>query len=164
MRAAAFEPEVARLLGVRVGRMFTLGWALAALVGALAGVLVAPSVFVGPNNFDPILIIGFMAAVLGGLDSPLGAVVGGMVLGLALSYVSGYEGSSLVPLAALVILIAVLMVRPAGCSPRRRSDACERAQRARIAPLRRRSARWRARSSLVLLAGAGRCFCSSARS
>ena len=114
MRAAAFEPEVARLLGVRVGQMFTVGWALAALVGSLAGLLVAPSVFVGPNNFDPILIFGFTAAVLGGLDSPLGAVIGGLVLGLALSYVSGYEGSSMVTLAALLILVAVLMVRPTG--------------------------------------------------
>jgi branched-chain amino acid transport system permease protein len=114
MRAAAFAPEVARLLGVRVGQMLTLGWALAATVGSLAGVLIAPSVFVGPNNFDPILIFGFVAAVLGGLDSPPGAVVGGLVLGLALSYVSGYEGSALEPLAALVILVIVLMIRPTG--------------------------------------------------
>ncbi len=114
MRAAAFRPEVARLLGVRVGRMFTVGWALAALAGALAGVLVAPSVFLGPNSFDPILISGFVAAVLGGLDSPPGAVIGGILLGVGLSYVSGYEGSSLVPLAALVILVAILMVRPTG--------------------------------------------------
>jgi branched-chain amino acid transport system permease protein len=114
MRASAFAPEVARLLGVRVGRMLTLGWALAAMVGSLAGVLVAPSVFLGPNNFDPILIIGFVAAVLGGLDSPPGAVVGGLVLGLATSYVSGYEGDALVPLAALVILMLVLMLRPTG--------------------------------------------------
>jgi branched-chain amino acid transport system permease protein len=114
LRAAAFQPEVARLLGVRVGRMFTLGWALAALVGSLAGLLVAPAVFVGPNQFDPILIFGFTAAVLGGLDSPVGAVVGGIVLGLVLSYVSGYEGASLVTLAALVVLLAVLMIRPAG--------------------------------------------------
>jgi len=114
MRAAAFAPEVARLLGVRVGAMLTIGWALAALMGSLAGVLVAPSVFVGPNQFDPILIFGFTAAVMGGLDSPAGAVVGGLVLGLALSYVGGYEGSSLVTLAALVILLLVLMVRPQG--------------------------------------------------
>jgi branched-chain amino acid transport system permease protein len=114
LRASAFAPEVARLLGVRVGRMLTLGWALAATVGALAGVLVAPSVFLGPNSFDPILIIGFVAAVLGGLDSPPGAVVGGLILGLALSYVSGYEGSALVPLAALAILVLVLMIRPTG--------------------------------------------------
>ena len=114
MRAAAFAPEVARLLGVRVGRMLTLGWALAAMTGALAGVLVAPSVFLGPNSFDPVLIIGFVAAVLGGLDSPPGAVVGGIVLGLALSYVAGYEGAALVPLAALAILVIVLMIRPTG--------------------------------------------------
>jgi branched-chain amino acid transport system permease protein len=123
MRAAAFKPEVAQLLGVRVGRMFTLGWALAAVAGALAGVLIAPTVFLGPNSFDPILISGFVAAVLGGLDSPPGAVVGGLVLGLALSYVSGYEGSALVPLAALVILVVVLMVRPTGlfsATPERR--------------------------------------------
>jgi branched-chain amino acid transport system permease protein len=114
MRASAFAPEVARLLGIRVGRMFTVGWALAAVAGALAGVLVAPSVFLGPNSFDPILISGFVAAVLGGLDSPPGAVVGGISLGLALSYVAGYEGSALVPLAALAILVIVLMVRPTG--------------------------------------------------
>ena len=114
MRAAAFAPEVARLQGVRVGRMFTIGWALAALVGSLAGVLVAPLVFVGPNQFDSILIYAFVAAVLGGLDSPLGAIVGGVILGLVLSYVSGYEGSALAPLAALVVLIATLMIRPSG--------------------------------------------------
>jgi branched-chain amino acid transport system permease protein len=114
MRASAFRPEMARLLGVRVGRMFTLGWALAAVAGALGGVLIAPSVFLGPNSFDPVLISGFVAAVLGGLDSPAGAVLGGVVLGLVLSYVSGYEGSALEPLAALAILVAVLMVRPQG--------------------------------------------------
>jgi branched-chain amino acid transport system permease protein len=114
MRAAAFAPEVARLQGVRVGRMFTIGWALAAVVGSLAGVLVAPSVFVGPNQFDSILIYAFVAAVLGGLDSPLGAIVGGVILGLVLSYVSGYEGSALAPLAALVVLVTTLMVRPSG--------------------------------------------------
>jgi branched-chain amino acid transport system permease protein len=114
MRAAAFAPEVARLQGVRVGRMFTIGWALAAVVGSLAGVLVAPSVFVGPNQFDSVLIYAFVAAVLGGLDSPLGAIVGGLILGVVLSYVSGYEGSALAPLAALVVLVAVLMIRPSG--------------------------------------------------
>ena len=114
MRAAAFRPEVARLLGVRVGRRFTFGWALAALTGAVAGVLVAPSVFLAPNNFDPILISGFVAAVLGGLDSPPGAVLGSLILGLALSYLAGYEGDALVPFGALVILVIVLMLRPTG--------------------------------------------------
>jgi branched-chain amino acid transport system permease protein len=114
LRASAFAPTVARLQGVRVGRMLTLGWALAASAGSLAGVLIAPSVFVGPNTFDAVTIYGFTAAVLGGLDSPAGALVGGLLLGLSLSYVSGYAGSALVGLAALAILIAVLMVRPGG--------------------------------------------------
>jgi branched-chain amino acid transport system permease protein len=114
MRAAAFDAMAARLQGVRVTRMYTLGWALAALTGSLAGLLVAPAIFVGPNTFDAILVFAFTAAVLGGLDSPVGAIIGGLVLGLSLSYVSGYWGSSLVTLAALVILIAVLMVRPEG--------------------------------------------------
>jgi branched-chain amino acid transport system permease protein len=114
MRAAAFQPEVARLLGVRVSQMFTMGWGLAAVAGALAGVLVAPSVFVAPNNFDGILVFGFTAAVIGGLESPLGALVGGLILGVSLSYVSGYGGPELVTLGALAILVAVLMVRPSG--------------------------------------------------
>jgi branched-chain amino acid transport system permease protein len=114
MRAAAFAPETARLLGVRVGRMLTLGWALAAVVGSLAGVLVAPSTFVSPNAFDAILVFGFTAAVVGGLDSPVGAVVGGMLLGLTLSYLSGYAGSEIVTLGALFILVVVLMLRPNG--------------------------------------------------
>jgi branched-chain amino acid transport system permease protein len=114
MRAAAFAPEVSRLLGVRVARMFTAGWALASLAGSLAGVLVAPAVFVAPTNFDPVLVFGFTAAVLGGLESPPGALVGGVLLGLALSYISGYLGAETVTLGALVILVAVLMVRPNG--------------------------------------------------
>ena len=114
MRAAAFAPETARLLGVRVGDMYTVGWALASMAGSLAGVLVAPSVFVSPNAFDAVLVFGFTAAVIGGLESPVGAVVGGVGLGLALSYVSGYGGAELVTLGALGILVAVLMVRPNG--------------------------------------------------
>jgi branched-chain amino acid transport system permease protein len=114
MRSAAFAPEVARLLGVRVGRMFTVGWALAAAVGALAGVFVAPDTFVSPNAFDATLVFGFTAAVIGGLDSPPGAVVGGVSLGLVLSYVSGYLGSDVVGLGSLVVLVVVLMVRPNG--------------------------------------------------
>jgi branched-chain amino acid transport system permease protein len=114
MRATAYAPEVARLLGVRVGRMLTLGWAMAAVVGALAGVLIAPSVFVGPNQFDQILVYGFTAAIIGGLESPVGAVVGGLALGCVLSYVSGYAGSDITTLGALGVLIAVLMIRPAG--------------------------------------------------
>jgi branched-chain amino acid transport system permease protein len=114
MRAAAFSPEVSRLLGVRVGRLLTFGWALAALVGALAGVLIAPVVLLSPNFMDAVLVFGFTAAILGGLDSPIGAVVGGIGLGLALSYVGGYMSPDLETVGAFVILIAVLMARPEG--------------------------------------------------
>jgi branched-chain amino acid transport system permease protein len=114
MRASAFEPEVARLLGVRVGRMLTLGWALAAVVGSLAGVLVAPKVFLDPNNMDNVLVYAFTAAIVGGLDSPVGALVGGLGMGLGLSYVGSYLGYSLETVGAFVILIVVLMLRPEG--------------------------------------------------
>ena len=116
MRASAFGQEVARLLGVKVGRMLTLGWALAAVVGSLSGLLIAGGEFVYPAYMDSLIVFGFVAAVLGGLDSPVGAVVGGLLLGLALSYVSGYveRGSALVNVAALVILMVVLLVRPGG--------------------------------------------------
>jgi branched-chain amino acid transport system permease protein len=116
MRASAFGQEVARLLGVKVGRMLTLGWALAAVVGSLSGLLIAGGEFVYPAFMDSLIVFGFVAAVLGGLDSPVGAIVGGLILGLALSYVSGYveRGSSLVSVAALVILMVVLLVRPGG--------------------------------------------------
>lgn len=114
MRASAFAPEVARLLGVRVGRTLTIGWALAGIVGALAGVLVAPKLLLSPNYMDAVFIYGFTAAVVGGLDSPFGAVIGGLGTGLAISYVGGYLGASLEVLGALAILIVILMVRPQG--------------------------------------------------
>jgi branched-chain amino acid transport system permease protein len=114
MRASAFGQEVARLLGVRVGRMLTLGWALAAVVGSLSGLLIAGGEFVYPAYMDSLIVFGFVAAVLGGLDSPVGAIVGGLLLGLALSYVSGYIDSALVNVAALVILMIVLLVKPGG--------------------------------------------------
>ncbi|OZD08077.1 branched-chain amino acid ABC transporter permease [Rhodococcus sp. 06-235-1A] len=114
MRASAFEQEVAKLLGVRVSRMLTLGWALAAVVGSLAGLLIAGGSLVHPGYMDSIVVFGFVAAVLGGLDSPAGAVVGGLLMGVGLSFVSGYLGQDLVSSAALVILIVVLLVRPSG--------------------------------------------------
>jgi len=123
MRAAAFAPEVARLLGVRVGRMLVLGWALASAAGSLAGLLVPQPAFLQPQYLEPFLIYGFTAAVIGGLDSPGGAVAGGLVLGLALGYVNGYvsNGGALVPVAALVALLLVLMLRPAGLFSRARA-------------------------------------------
>jgi branched-chain amino acid transport system permease protein len=114
MRAAAFQPDIARLLGVRVGRVLTLGWALAGLIGALAGVLISPSILLSPNSMDSIFVLGFTAAVLGGLDSPVGTVLGGLVLGIVLNYVGGYLGSDLVTIFALLLLVAVLMIRPTG--------------------------------------------------
>jgi len=114
LRASAFGQETARLLGVRVSRMLTLGWALAGLFGALAGILIAAGTPVSPNYMDGVIVFGFVAAVLGGLDSFLGAIVGGLVLGLTNVYVSGYVDSALVTLAALIILLAVLLLRPSG--------------------------------------------------
>jgi branched-chain amino acid transport system permease protein len=114
MRATAFNSSVARLLGVRVGRVLTLGWALAGLIGALAGMLVTPSTFLYPNSMDAIFVLGFTAAVIGGLESPVGAVVGGLILGVVLSYVGGYLGSQLVEIFGLAALVVVLMVRPSG--------------------------------------------------
>ena len=114
LRATAFDANVARLLGVRIGRVLTLGWALAGLIGALAGVLVSPQTFLYPISMDSIFVLGFTAAVIGGLESPVGAVVGGVLLGVALNLAGGYLGSDLVPLFGLAVLVLVLMVRPSG--------------------------------------------------
>lgn len=113
MRAAAFRPEVAGLLGVRVGLMLTVGWTLATSVGALAGMLAAPP-FISPTVFDTVFVYALTAAVLGGLENPVGTIIGGFSLGLVLSYVSGYLGPELVTMAALAILVVVLTVRPNG--------------------------------------------------
>jgi len=117
MRASAFNPEVARLLGVGVGRLLTVGWALAAAVGAVAGLLAAGTQpgYVAPSGyFDALLVYGFTAAVIGGLDSSIGAVVGGLLLGVLLSYGDGYVDNNIEGMYALIILIGVLMVRPNG--------------------------------------------------
>ena len=121
MRSSAFNPEVARLLGVRVGRMLTLGWALAAGVGALAGVLIAGTEpnYMNPNGFDGLLILGFTAAVIGGLDSPVGAVVGGLVVGVALQLLDNYVSGDIDFFFVFALLVVVLMVRPNGLFSRR---------------------------------------------
>ena len=117
MRAAALNPDASRLVGVRVGWMLGIGWGLAAVLGAVAGMLAAPTVFLEPNMMQGILIFAFASAVLGGIDSPFGAVAGGLMLGVGLNLVGNYVdfvGSDLrLPVALLVILI-VLLVRPAG--------------------------------------------------
>ncbi|MEU4618889.1 branched-chain amino acid ABC transporter permease [Actinoplanes sp. NPDC023801] len=115
MRAAAFAPDVSRLLGVSVGGMLTLGWALAAAVGSLAGMLVVPTELgLHPTAMDVVFISAFAAAVVGGLDSPIGAVVGGLVVGVLLSYVSGYIDVTVAPMAVLALLVVVLLGKPGG--------------------------------------------------
>jgi branched-chain amino acid transport system permease protein len=117
MRAAALNPAEARLVGVRVTWMLSLGWGLAAVLGAVAGMLAAPSVFLDPNLMAALLIYAFAAAVLGGIDSPIGAVVGGLTLGVGLNLIGTYVdfvGADLrLPVALLVILV-VLLVKPTG--------------------------------------------------
>lgn len=113
MRAAAFRPEAARLSGVKVGLMLTAGWGIASLIGALAGMLAGPP-FISPNVFDVVFVFGITAAVVGGLDNPFGAVIGGLLIGLGMSYVSGYVGPELATLTALAIVVIVLSVRPDG--------------------------------------------------
>jgi branched-chain amino acid transport system permease protein len=124
MRAAAYNPEVARILGVRVGAMLSLGWALAAALGALAGILAAgtqPGYVQPVGPFDALLVYGFTAAVLGGLDSPVGAVIGGLLLGILLSYGDSYVDNNVEQFYALLILIVVLMIRPSGLFSRRQA-------------------------------------------
>jgi branched-chain amino acid transport system permease protein len=114
MRATAFNPEVARLSGVRVSRTLTIGWALAGVVGGVAGVLVAPTSAISPNSFDILLVFAFTAAVIGGLDSLVGAVAMGVFTGLILSVVSGYSDSSNAPVVSLVLLAMTLALKPDG--------------------------------------------------
>ena len=117
LRAAAVNPDEARLVGVRVPWMLGLGWGLAAMLGAVAGMLTAPSVFLDPNMMQAVLIYAFAAAVLGGIDSPVGAVVGGLLLGVGLNLLGTYVdfvGADLRLPAALLVILVVLLVRPAG--------------------------------------------------
>lgn len=117
MRAAATNPESARLVGIRVGWMIALGWGMSAAVGAVAGMLIAPVVFLEPNMMLGVLLYGFAGAVLGGLSSPGGAVAGGFAVGvienLAGTFIP-YVGRELKLTIALVLIVAVLMVRPSG--------------------------------------------------
>jgi branched-chain amino acid transport system permease protein len=117
MRAAAHNPDSARLVGIRVGWMTALGWGLAAAVGAVGGMLIAPIVFLDPNMMFGVLLYGFAGAVLGGLTSPGGAVLGGFAVGvienLAGTFIP-YVGRDLKLTIALIVIVAVLMVRPAG--------------------------------------------------
>ncbi|MET0386722.1 MAG: branched-chain amino acid ABC transporter permease [Polyangiales bacterium] len=115
LRGAAANAESAALCGIRVGSMLALGWGLASAIGAVAGMLIAPVVFLDPNMMSGILIYAFAAALLGGIDSPVGAVVGGFSLGVLENLAGAYLiGTELKLTVALVTIIAVLVVRPSG--------------------------------------------------
>jgi branched-chain amino acid transport system permease protein len=117
LRAAAVNPESSRLVGIRVGWMLALGWGIGAVLGAVAGMMIAPVVFLDPNMMQTILLYAFAAAVLGGLDSPIGAVVGGILLGVTITLLGryvGFIGSTLKLPAALLLILVLLLVRPGG--------------------------------------------------
>ena len=114
MRAAAQNPVSSRLVGVRVGWMLALGWGLAAAIGAVAGMMVAPVVFLEPNMMSGVLLYAFAGALLGGIDSPGGAVLVGFIVGILENVVGLYLGAELKLTAALLVIVAVLLLRPAG--------------------------------------------------
>jgi branched-chain amino acid transport system permease protein len=124
LRAAALRPASAALVGIRVDRMLAVGWGLAAVLGAVAGLMAEPAVFVlQPSLMQPILLYGFAAAVLGGLESPVGAVVGGIAIGVFLNLVGQYVHfvtSEVRTPVAFVVLLIVLLVKPTGLFGRRR--------------------------------------------
>ncbi|MBS0639677.1 MAG: branched-chain amino acid ABC transporter permease [Acetobacteraceae bacterium] len=115
MRAAAQNATSARMMGIRVSWMLALGWGLAAAIGAVAGMLVAPIVFLDPNMMTGILVYGFAGALVGGIGNPLGAVVGGFIVGVLENLVGSYIiGNELKLTFALAIVIGVLLIKPAG--------------------------------------------------
>jgi branched-chain amino acid transport system permease protein len=117
LRAAAQHPEASRLLGVRVSWMLALGWGLASAVGAVSGIMVAPILLLEPNMMQTIIIYAFAAAVLGGIESPLGAVVGGLIVGVTINLAGTYipgVGGDLQLAVGLAIIIGVLVLKPNG--------------------------------------------------
>ena len=115
MRAVAQNPESSRLVGIRVGWMLALGWGLAAAVGAVAGMMIAPIVYLDPNMMGGILLYAFAAALLGGIESPFGAVLGGFVVGVLENALGAYVIRNDLKLSvALGLIIGVLLVRPSG--------------------------------------------------
>jgi branched-chain amino acid transport system permease protein len=122
MRAAAHNPEASRLLGIRVSWMLALGWGLASAVGAVSGIMVAPILYLEPNMMQTVIIYAFAAAVLGGIESPLGAVIGGLVVGVTVNLAGAYlpgVGGDLQLAVAFAIIIAVLVIKPNGLLGRR---------------------------------------------
>ncbi len=122
MRAAAHNPEASRLLGIRVSWMLALGWGLASAVGAVSGIMVAPILYLEPNMMQTVIIYAFAAAVLGGIESPVGAVIGGLIVGVTVNLAGTYlpgVGGDLQLAVAFAIIIAVLVIRPNGLLGRR---------------------------------------------
>jgi len=115
MRAAAYNPVSSRLVGIPVARMLALGWGLAAGIGAIAGMMVAPIVFLDPNMMGGVLLYAFAGALLGGITSPLGAVAGGVMMGVIENLAGAYVvGTELKLTTALVIIVVVLVFKPSG--------------------------------------------------
>jgi branched-chain amino acid transport system permease protein len=115
LRAAAQNPESSRLVGIRVGWMLALGWGLAAAIGAVAGMMVAPIVYLDPNMMGGVLLYAFAAALVGGIDNPWGAVFGGFLVGVLENVLGAFViGNELKLSVALVIIIGVLLVKPSG--------------------------------------------------
>ena len=117
LRASSLYPQQSRLVGIRVSWMMALGWGFASVVGAVSGMMIAPVVFLDPNMMQGIIVYAFAAAVLGGIESPVGAVIGGLLLGVVLALLGAYVdfiGSDLRLPVAFGIIIVVLLFRPAG--------------------------------------------------
>ena len=114
LRASAYAPEIAKLAGIRTARTRTIGWAIAGGVGGVAGMLVTSNNFLTPYSLDLLLVFGFIAAVIGGLESMVGAVIGALVLGIGLTFILNYVGTSLVFIGGFTVLILVLLIKPDG--------------------------------------------------
>jgi branched-chain amino acid transport system permease protein len=114
LRASAYSPEIAKLSGIKVDAVRTLGWAISGAAGGLAGMLYIPNTYLYPNAMDVLLVFGFIAAVIGGLESMAGAVAGAMVLGFAINFSTSYISTTLVFPTAFVVLIIVLLAKPSG--------------------------------------------------
>ena len=120
MRAAALNPESSRLSGIPVGLMLSLGWGIASAIGAVGGMMIAPTVFLDPNMMSGVLLFAFAAALLGGIDNPAGAVVGGLVVGVVDNLAGTYVvGTELKQTVALAVILAILIIRPRGLFGRR---------------------------------------------
>ena len=114
LRASAFSPEISKLSGIKVDAIRTVGWALSGAAGGLAGILFVSNSALNPNAMDVLLVFGFVSAVIGGLDSLIGAVAGGFVLGMAINFAVAYIDTQMIFPTTFLILILVLLLKPSG--------------------------------------------------